>query len=445
MQPIQILHKMLSDGASICTDSRKTRPGAIFFALRGESFNGNRFASAALHNGCQLAVIDDPLEEAGGKFLLVDSVLETLQELSTYHRGLFNIPVLGITGSNGKTTTKELIQAVLSKRFLTQATSGNLNNHIGVPLTLLSLKDPIDMAVVEMGANHMGEIERLCQLARPTAGIITNIGKAHLEGFGSIENIASAKSELYRFIARHKGLLFVNGDNPLLCRLAGDTRRVTYGKEPENHCSGSITKGFPYLEISFRVNRGFEKISPGTSGKISTRLTGAYNFENIMAAITIGLYYGVPPDAIASAIEEYEPGNHRSQVIHTNHNTVIMDAYNANPTSMRAALENFAGFRGKKTALLLGDMLELGEAAEKEHREIVRQAIRGGHSLAIFVGPLFSGVAPDKTGERGETPIKCFSHVEKAADYLASNPLSGFTILVKGSRGIKMEQIIQYL
>ena len=438
-----MLHQLVTGGAGICTDSRQAGHGSIFFALRGESFNGNHYAAEALKAGCRLAVIDDPSCQGGADYLLVDSVLDTLQALGAYHRRLFDIPVIGITGSNGKTTTKELVHAVLSARFRAQATQGNLNNHIGVPVTLLSWKQPVDMAIVEMGANHVGEIARLCELAGPTHGLITNIGKAHLEGFGSVENIARAKSELYGAVAAANGQLFVNGDNHQLVRLAGNTRQVTYGTGDGNDCQGRVDTAFPLLGVSFWVNRSFGKTSPGARGTIRTQLTGAYNFENIMAAVTTGLYFGVSPEKIVSAIETYHPRNNRSQVMETKRNLVIADAYNANPTSMLAALENFSGFERKRTALLLGDMLELGETTGHEHRQLMKAAIEGGFTLLVFVGPAFTDAASDEKN----LPDNChvFKDVEGASAFLSARPLTGYKVLVKGSRGIRMETLLNVL
>lgn len=441
--PVLLLHQLLQEGAPVCTDSREARAGGIFFALKGDAFDGNQFAAAALKAGCRLAVIDDPKQQKGPCYLLVDSVLQTIQELSARHRQQFRIPVLGITGSNGKTTTKELVHAVLSSRFHAMATRGNLNNHIGVPLTLLELNDTAEVAIVEMGANHLGEIANLCLIAEPTHGLITNIGKAHLEGFGSLENIAKAKSELYRHLETHNGQLFVNGDNELLLRLAGNVNMVKYGDRAENHCQGQIDKPFPFLEVSFRINQAFGKAGEGVQGRIRSRLTGAYNFENIMAAVAVGLYFGVSAQDVVRAIESYEPGNHRSQVIQTESNTVIMDAYNANPTSMGAALENFSNFGQDRTAVFLGDMLELGETEEEEHRRILRMAVGQGFTRLVLVGPAFSRIA----GETPDLPRSCswFADSEQAAEDLASNPVSGYKVLVKGSRGIRMEQLLKHL
>jgi UDP-N-acetylmuramoyl-tripeptide--D-alanyl-D-alanine ligase len=479
MKKIKFLHQLVSDGARVCTDSRQPEPGGIFFALRGEAFNGNIFARKALEAGCRLAVIDDPAvtgEQAvtadpagtsgpdyhhGSSYLLVESVLDTLQELSAYHRSLFDIPMMGITGSNGKTTTKELVHAVLSTRFQAPATRGNLNNHIGVPVTLLALKKTVDMAIIEMGANHVGEIARLCQLAKPTHGLITNIGKAHLEGFGSVENIARAKSELYSAVAGNSGVLFVNGDNELLVRLAANAMQswgkrkeggalskrpsslVTYGVGPDNHCRGWVENPFPLLEISFEVKQVFGDALPGYRGKIRSQLTGVYNFENIMAAVTVGLYFGIPPEMVSEAIEAYRPENNRSQMIQTERNLVISDAYNANPTSMRAALENFSRFGREKTAVLLGDMLELGETEHLEHEQMLKKALEGGYAMLVFVGPAFSAAA----AKEKKLPANChvFPDVGAAGAFLSAHSPDGYKILVKGSRGISMERLLEFL
>ncbi len=350
---------LIDKGGRPCTDSRKAKKGGVFFALRGEQFNANQFAGEALKAGCALAVVDDPRYAEGSKYILADNVLDALQKISHYHRKRFDIPLIGITGSNGKTTTKELMHAVLATTLQTGATEGNLNNHIGVPLTLLSFRQPLDIAIVEMGANHMGEIDALCQLAMPTHGLITNIGKAHLEGFGNIDSVARAKGELFQYITRQPeipGTLFVNKDD---IRLSGMTREldyIGYGTGSDNHCTGTITTTHPYLAVRFQTNKDFGKAFKGVEGYIQSQLTGKYNFGNIMAAVTAGLYFGVPPGRICDAIASYIPGNHRSQIIKTRFNMVLMDAYNANPTSMNAALDNFIRFDGKDKAVILGDM-----------------------------------------------------------------------------------------
>jgi UDP-N-acetylmuramoyl-tripeptide--D-alanyl-D-alanine ligase len=439
LKTIPYLHQLISQGAAVCTDSRQPAAGSVFFALRGEQFNGNHFAIQALEAGCRLAVVDDATFAGKENCLLVDDVLSTLKKLGQYHRQQFDIPVLGITGSNGKTTTKELSHAVLSAHMHAMATAGNLNNHFGVPLTLLSLKRPVDIAIVEMGANHIGEIAQLCEIAQPTHGLITNIGKAHLEGFGSQENILAAKSELYQYVNKHKGILFVNGDNEMLSSLSAGANRVMYGSRQDFHCSGEILASIPLLSIRFQVNHSFGKAFRGMEGIIHSGLTGAYNFENIMAAVTAGLFFGVSADTIIDAIEGYKPGNNRSQLIETRHNTIIMDAYNANPTSMTAAIRNFSQFRSGPGAVMLGDMLELGNQAAYEHMQIAGMVADQSFDLNIFVGKNFSEVIePDNN-------TYVFADTAQVVDWLKQNPLKGYTILIKGSRGIQMERLLSHL
>jgi UDP-N-acetylmuramoyl-tripeptide--D-alanyl-D-alanine ligase len=433
------LHELLAQGKGICIDSRQGASNSIFFALKGKFFDGNRFALNALENGCQLAVVDDPSYKNQQGCLLVENAFETLQQLANYHRLGFNIPVIGITGSNGKTTTKELVYRVLAMKFVTHATQGNLNNHIGVPLTLLSYNSPLEMAVVEMGANHVGDIKQLCNIAQPTYGIITNIGKAHLEGFGSVENIAKGKGELYDHIRNSNGIIFINNDHQVLVNMSGGINKVTFGKGEQNHVTARIIEDFPFVKISFRTNGDFGKARAGTQGEINSNLTGAYNAENILAAATIGLYFGVEPQKIIQAIESYEPTNSRSQIINTQANVLIMDAYNANPTSMQAALENFHQFNDLPRIAILGDMLEMGNSSDSEHRAIAETASKQGNKLVIFVGPEFG-----KTVVADEHNI-AFANSDDAAQWLKQNPLNGYRVLIKGSRGIKLEKLIEYL
>jgi UDP-N-acetylmuramoyl-tripeptide--D-alanyl-D-alanine ligase len=430
------LHQLILSGATICTDSRNVVRHSIYFALKGDRFNGNDFAGQALLNGCQLAVIDEPEKNINNRYLLVDDVLETLQHLALTHRKRFTIPVIGITGSNGKTTTKELTNAVLSNKFNTIATEGNLNNHIGVPLTLLAFQEPLDIAIIEMGANHILEIDHLCKMALPGFGLITNIGKAHLEGFGSFENVISAKTELYRHVLKQNGVLFVNGDDNTLKQHTINAQKIEYGKNSVHHCSGNILSTHPFLSVSYNVNKAFGKTFPGVSGIIHSKLTGGYNFDNIMAAVTIGLYFGVENSSIVKAIENYQPSNNRSQLVETSNNKLILDAYNANPTSMAASIENFIQYKSEgKTAVFLGDMLELGSYSFEEHEHLYQIVKNNKFDLSVFVGNIFSKVV------EAEDTIHIFPNVNAAEDWLANNPLKGYSILVKGSRGIKMETL----
>ncbi len=432
---LELLHK----GHRICTDSRRAGPGHIFFALTGENYDGNRFAAQAIQAGCCLAVIDNPAYNMGEKYLLVDDSLTTLQLLGQTRRRRLNIPVIGITGSNGKTTTKELLQAVLSSRFNSAATKGNLNNHIGVPVSLLSFHTDADCAIVEMGANHPGEIAELCEIAMPTHGLITNIGEAHLEGFGSVEDVAKAKNELYSYLSETRGTMFVNQDDQRLRGLTRGIQAVRYGKDKSNHCSGSIICSAPALHVGFRVNKNLGAAKKGIEGEVKTRLTGAYNFENILASITVGLYFGAEPENIIRAIENYTPENHRSQIIQTNRNTVLMDAYNANPSSMDAALHNLAQFDQQPRAVFLGDMLELGSSSREAHNAVIKKVEQMQIPLQVFVGRHFASACGAQKGSL------IFDHVDGAAEWLRNNPIRGYTILVKGSRGIRMEKLLEHL
>ena len=436
---LEKLKVLISKGHNICTDSRKAEEGSIFFALKGDTFNGNHFALKALEKGCAAVVVDEKIQSSDPRIFETSDVLLTLQTLSLIHRQQFSLPVIGITGSNGKTTTKELIHSVLSSTFQTLATKGNLNNHIGVPVTLLGLKPIHDIAIIEMGANHVGEIGELSSLALPGYGIITNIGKAHLEGFGSLENIVKTKTELYKSVKSRNGTLFVNGDNALLLNHAAETDKILYGKDKQNHCTGEIIKESPFLTISFLVNHSFGKASKGISGRINSQMVGAYNFENIMAAITIGLFFGVSPKSVTHAIEAYAPANSRSQLINNGRNVILLDAYNANPTSMAAAIENFSVFGKSPKAVILGDMLEMGDVSLQEHQQILKVIEEKKFDLIILVGREFMSVA------NSSNHLMVFENSFQASQWLLQNPLHGFHILVKGSRGIQMEKVLEAL
>jgi len=410
----------------ISTDSRIAQPGSIFFALKGENFNGNQYSATALENGAACAVIDEPGFYTDERTLLVDNVLAALQRLASDYRNHLRIPIIGITGTNGKTTTKELMAAALSARFNTHATVGNLNNHIGVPITILTIKPETEIAVIEMGANHIGEIAALCKIARPTHGLITNIGKAHLEGFGSAEGVITAKNELYIHLRNYGGTVFVNADNELLMSLTENMQRLTYGQAETATFSGSLMHQGPMLEFNIR--------NP-VKASISTKLAGGYNFENAMAALCIAHHFRVDIDAAAKAIEKYEPRMNRSQIINTGHNTLILDAYNANPSSMKAALTNFAAMADANKIVLLGDMFELGTEAAFEHKAILKLALSLNFSSVITTGPDFALAATGKSG------VQSFNTVTELQDFLVTNRPEGATILVKGSRGMKLETL----
>ncbi len=429
---IEELYSIFCQSPIICTDSRKIEKNGIFFSLKGENFNGNEYAEAALDNGCSFAVIDNEKYYKGSPYILVENALKTLQELAKFHRKKLKIPVIGITGTNGKTTTKELINTVLSKKHRTIATPGNLNNHIGVPKTILSITKDIDIAIIEMGANHIGEIGDLCEISQPDYGIITNIGRAHIEGFGSFEGIVKTKSELYDWIKKRKGFVFVNGDNELLSDLSGNIDRITYGSSEKSDIIGHVVKANPFLELEWIIKKGQKPVS------ICSRLVGSYNFENIMAAIAIGSFFKVEKESIIHAIEEYNPTNNRSQIINSKKNTIIMDAYNANPSSMEAAINNFASTSFENKTVILGDMFELGYDSEKEHLKILNLIIEKKFAKIILVGNMFYKINKDKN-------IPTFRNTDELSVWLREKNFSGLTILVKGSRGVKMEKIIDTL
>ena len=431
------IYRYIQQGYKISIDSRSIDNNTIFFALKGEVFDGNEFASEALDKGAALAIVDkEGLIKKDG-LIKVKNVLSTLQSLAAFHRSGVNIPVIGITGSNGKTTTKELISSVLSAKYKTLFTPGNYNNHIGLPLTILSIHNKHEIAVIEMGANHVGEIDQLCNIAQPTCGLITNIGKAHIEGFGSFENIINAKSELYNFLIRNDGLIFVNKDNKILTdQIKNYDKLYTYGSRENFDCSGSIISSQPYLELKIDIP---EIESTNEQTIISTNLVGAYNFENVLAAVAIGRYFDVPFAYIKKAIEQYKPMNRRSQFIQTTKNKVIWDAYNANPTSMSLALENFSSNPEKPKVAILGDMLELGETANQEHQALVEVVKRMKLDRVILIGKEFSACHVD------ENNFFIFTNTEEAADWFKANKIKDSTILVKGSRGIQLEKLERFL
>lgn len=413
----------------VITDSRKVMPGCLFFALKGENFDGNTFARQAVEKGAAYAVSDDQGTDAEN-IIIVEDVLFTLQKLATMHRDHLHIPVIGITGTNGKTTTKELMHNVLSSRYQTHATAGNFNNHIGVPLTILSAPATTEMLIVEMGANHVGEIAKLCRIAKPTHGLITNIGRAHLEGFGGYDGVIKAKSELYNYLLENKGHAFVNGDNPLLMNLSEKIERTTYGVSELPDNKGTIAASDPFLVV---------KVTIGTNEyEIRTNLIGQYNFENVMAAVSIGSYMKVPAEKIVKAIAEYKPGNSRSQALDTGKNTVIADFYNANPSSMKAAIENFGDMKAGKKMVILGDMFELGNESKAEHKAIVELVEKKQFEKVIFAGPEFMNAA---TGSR----FTCLMNSTEVYEFLSSEHPLGYTILLKGSRGSRMENVLPAL
>ena len=426
MSNIADLHSLFLKSSSVCTDTRKISPNCIFFALKGENFNGNRFAEEAIEKGALLAVIDEKEYLINNKTWLCEDVLKTLQELATYHRNYLSIPIVGLTGSNGKTTTKELIHAVLSQKYNCIATKGNLNNHIGVPLTLLSMTSETEIGIVEMGANHLGEIEVLTNITQPNFGYITNFGKAHLEGFGSLEGVIKGKTELYRYLKQTKSTVFINGEDSKQLELSEGMNRIVFND-----------KNSP-LQIQLKDATDKVKVL-FDSTEINTHLIGAYNFSNIAAAIAIGHYFKVPVRSIKKALESYIPEMNRSQILKKNSHKIIMDAYNANPTSMMAALNNFKNAEGKNKILLLGDMFELGADAAIEHQTIVNYIEENPFALAFLVGKNFNNT---KTKAQH---IKKFESFEVLKNYLSQNPFHSKFILIKGSRGMALERTLEVL
>ncbi len=407
------------------TDTRSIDPGALFFALKGPNFNGNRFARKALDAGAAYAVLDEPAGFEDPRILYTDDVLNTLQELALHHRRQFSIPVIAITGSNGKTTTKELVHVVLQTSFKTYTTRGNLNNHIGIPLTLLSIGADAEMAVIEMGANHCGEIASYCRYVLPTHGLITNCGKAHLEGFGGEEGVRRGKGELYDFIRARGGTLFIMNDYDYLNTMStGISKRITYGTKAAD-ITGSVEPRNEWLTVVVK--------NATASMRIETMLTGAYNLPNVLAAVAIGKHFGVNDEAIRTAIEQYVPSNSRSQLLHWRSNRIILDAYNANPTSMLAAIKNIAeNYQGKKV-LMLGGMMEMGQESLAEHRNIVEEIKKHNWESVVLVGGDFDKV---------DHPYLFFPDADAAAGWYRNQHFDKTTILIKGSRSIQMEKIL---
>lgn len=423
---IQELYKKFVSSTGISTDTRKISPGNIFFALKGPNFNANKFAEQALEAGATYAVIDDKNYVKSDKTLLVDDVLRILQGLANFHRKQLNIPILAITGSNGKTTTKELIKIVLDQKYVCQATVGNLNNHIGVPLTLLSFKQDIEIAIVEMGANKLGDIRDLCNIAEPTHGIITNIGKAHTEGFGSFQGVLRGKSELYHWLIQNQGQVFINSRDDILLNMSKRFEKPIFfpGANDYYHCE--IIKVNPWVKLKTENNE-----------IIQTNLVGAYNFPNISAALCIGKYFGVDPDKANAAVSSYTPTNNRSQVIKIGSNTIILDAYNANPDSMKAAIENLSNMTADKKIVILGDMFELGDITEEEHRRIGKLTRKAGFQEAIFCGDRMRYAHQEYNNSR------YFKNTSDLENYIENRKFEDCLILIKGSRAMALEVLVQ--
>lgn len=425
---IEKLYARFLESGKVSTDTRQISAGSLFFALKGDRFNANTFAAQALEKGASYVVLDENEYAVNDRCILVSDVLETLQQLARYHREKLNIPVVGLTGSNGKTTSKELLHAVLSKKFKTYATKGNLNNHIGVPLTLLSIDKTIEVAVIEMGANHVGEIAFLCSIANPTHGFITNIGRAHIGMFDGFENIIRAKSELYQHLITHNGTVFINSLNEILSNMAKRFKEPIFYPAKDDYYHGELLSADPFVKIKAENN-----------DEVLTKLIGAYNFENIMVALCVGKYFNVDPIQANQAIEQYDPGNMRSQMVKKGSNTIILDAYNANPSSMQAAVENLASMNSDHKTLILGDMFELGEEAENEHKILGRLIREKKFDNVYLCGKLFKSALQELPS------AKYFENKQELIEALRLNPLKDSTILVKASRGIGLETIVEYL
>ncbi len=434
------LYKLYQQHPLITTDSRDCPEGSIFFALKGESFDGNRFAKAALEKGCAYAVIDERefAEEGNGRLILVDNVLTTFKELAREHRRRFDIPVIGITGTNGKTTTKELIAAVLGEKYNVMYTRGNFNNDVGVPKTLFSLRPEHEIAVVEMGASHPGDIKALVDYVEPTCGLITNVGRAHLQGFGSFEGVKRTKGELYDFLERHNGLLFLNESNPDLMEMAAQRnfgRIISYGRDEGGNVEGEVIDCSPFLNFRWRQHLHAGQI-PANAYEVETHLIGAYNLDNMLAAIAVGLHFGVSPAQINHALGHYIPSNNRSQLETTEHNRLIVDAYNANPSSMAAAIDNFKLMKAERKMAILGDMLELGAVSDEEHQKTVNALAAAGIKEVWLVGEEFG---------KTHTAFRKFKNVDEVKAAIAAHRPENYYILIKGSNGIHLSQLPELL
>jgi UDP-N-acetylmuramoyl-tripeptide--D-alanyl-D-alanine ligase len=424
---IETLYKIYQQYPSIQSDTRKLQKNDLYFALKGPNFNGNAFAQSAINAGAAYAIIDQEAYAINDKTILVTDVLETLQTLALHHRQQFSIPFLAITGSNGKTTTKELVSAVLSTRFKTYTTEGNLNNHIGVPLTILKIKPDAQMAVIEMGANHQKEIESYCRYTLPTHGLITNSGKAHLEGFGGVEGVRKGKGELFDYLRSHGGTAFIMQDYDYLQTMSeGIKNIVTYGTTNAD-ITGIASQSDPFLIIQF---------TKGFTSEIKTQLIGDYNLPNVLAAVAVGKFFGIADEKIKMAIEAYTPSNSRSQLVQKGSNKIILDAYNANPSSMKAAIENFARIEGHDKILVLGAMAELGEESMQEHQTILNEIAKYNWKHVLVVGGDFL---------RMRHPYLTFSSAIEAGEWLKKSAIQNSYLLIKGSRSIAMEAVLNYL
>ncbi len=422
------LYDLFIHNPKITTDSRNCPKGSIFFALKGDKFDGNQYAGKALASGCVYAVIDNPDYYIGERTILVDNVLKTLQQLAHHHRKVLGLPIIGITGTNGKTTTKELLAAVLSTKFNLLYTEGNFNNHIGVPLTLLRLTHDHEMAVIEMGASHPGDIKELVDIVHPNYGIITNVGRAHLEGFGSFEGVIRTKGELYDYIRRSKGKIFIKKENEYLQSIAKGIEQITYGNGDDAFASGQVVSCDPFLVFNWKQQ--------GKLHTVETHIIGSYNLDNVLAAVAVGRFFKIPAERISRAIAAYEPTNNRSQFKKTDNNELIIDAYNANPSSMKVALDNFITMPVQPKAIILGDMRELGPTSDELHAEVVAQIKKGQFDKVFLCGEHFSKVGKE---------FSPFATTEAMVEELRKQPLKGYHILIKGSHSMGLEKLADIL
>lgn len=422
------LYDLFIHNPQITTDSRNCPKGSIFFALKGDKFDGNQYAGKALASGCVYAVIDNPDYYIGERTILVDNVLKTLQQLAHHHRKVLGLPIIGITGTNGKTTTKELLAAVLSTKFNLLYTEGNFNNHIGVPLTLLRLTHDHEMAVIEMGASHPGDIKELVDIVHPNYGIITNVGRAHLEGFGSFEGVIRTKGELYDYILRSKGKIFIKKENEYLQSIAKCIEQITYGNGDDAFASGQVVSCDPFLVFNWKQQ--------GKLHTVETHMIGSYNLDNVLAAVAVGRFFKIPAERISRAIAAYEPTNNRSQFKKTDNNELIIDAYNANPSSMKVALDNFITMPVQPKAIILGDMRELGPTSDELHAEVVEQIKKGQFDKVFLCGEHFSKVGKE---------FSPFATTEAMVEELRKQPLKGYHILIKGSHSMGLEKLADIL
>ena len=422
------LYDLFIHNPQITTDSRNCPKGSIFFALKGDKFDGNQYAGKALASGCVYAVIDNPDYYIGERTILVDNVLKTLQQLAHHHRKVLGLPIIGITGTNGKTTTKELLAAVLSTKFNLLYTEGNFNNHIGVPLTLLRLTHDHEMAVIEMGASHPGDIKELVDIVHPNYGIITNVGRAHLEGFGSFEGVIRTKGELYDYIRRSKGKIFIKKENEYLQSIAKGIEQITYGNGDDAFASGQVVSCDPFLVFNWKQQ--------GKLHTVETHMIGSYNLDNVLAAVAVGRFFKIPAERISRAIAAYEPTNNRSQFKKTENNELIIDAYNANPSSMKVALDNFITMPVQPKASILGDMRELGPTSDELHAEVVEQIKKGQFDKVFLCGEHFSKVGKE---------FSPFATTEAMVEELRKQPLKGYHILIKGSHSMGLEKLADIL